>query len=538
MTDNAPPLQRLADAAGALYTLPTVAAEVLRLTNDPRVDVVLLKKCIENDPALAARLLRVVNSSLFGLSRQVSNLNQALALLGTKPLKLLVLGFSLPRGIFAGVETNTLARYWHHALVKAVSAREIADAMAPKLSDEAFLVGLLQDIGMLVLIQQLGEPYTEFVTRLEAQGGPLREGERESLGFDHTELSACLLRNWGLPALLIEAVAAEPMAGDTTDSEWGLGQIADLAEEIATLLADRRANALDRFLRRLRAREGHIPFDLEAAVLRIEKTVNQLADVLSLELPVREGYPDLLAEAHDRLAAVAAEAAGELMLADFERVKESPASAREATELARAMDRLLRRGTLREPAEIETPRPARPSVPRRADSAAALATLPELATDDPSLSGRLAALAAACRQHRWPLSLLLVQVDNVSDAVFQRGAAEGLRLSDRVGELCAALDCPGAVSLTVAESRFAVILPNCDRVRAVSLANGLVSAVGGLDAEHPTHDQPRLGVSGGVASVSQLPKNFPISELVTRADRCLFAAQACGGGLVKSIEIC
>ena len=69
--------------------------KVLELTDDPRLDTRTLKECIENDPALTGKLLRVVNSSLFGLSREVSDLNQALALLGTKPLKLLVLGFSL-----------------------------------------------------------------------------------------------------------------------------------------------------------------------------------------------------------------------------------------------------------------------------------------------------------------------------------------------------------------------------------------------------------------------------------------------------------
>ena len=89
-------IDQIVDRAGALFTLPAVAVEVLRLTQSPRVDVLALKACIERDPALTVKILRVVNSSLFGLPREVSDLNQALALLGIKPLKLLALGFSLP----------------------------------------------------------------------------------------------------------------------------------------------------------------------------------------------------------------------------------------------------------------------------------------------------------------------------------------------------------------------------------------------------------------------------------------------------------
>src|SRR5687767_12344218 len=83
-------LQRFVHRAGELYTLPRVAVEVLELTSEKVVDARKLKQCIEYDPALTAKLLRVVNSSLFGLSREVADLNQALAMLGTKPLKLLV----------------------------------------------------------------------------------------------------------------------------------------------------------------------------------------------------------------------------------------------------------------------------------------------------------------------------------------------------------------------------------------------------------------------------------------------------------------
>src|SRR5271154_3453796 len=101
MPDADTALNHFAKRAGQLYTLPAVALEVLELTQQPQVDIRALKECIENDPALTGKVLRVVNSALFGLGREVSDLNQALTLLGIKPLKMLVLGFALSEAMFA-----------------------------------------------------------------------------------------------------------------------------------------------------------------------------------------------------------------------------------------------------------------------------------------------------------------------------------------------------------------------------------------------------------------------------------------------------
>ena len=159
-------LEPLVKRARRLYTLPAVAMQVVELTSQPTIDAQALKNCVENDPALTTKILRVVNSSLFGLSRQVTDLNQALALLGTRPLKLLVLGFSLPKELLLGLPAEVLGRYWRKTVIKAVAARELAESLWRYPSDEAFITGLLQDLGMLALIQDLGDPYLRFLERV------------------------------------------------------------------------------------------------------------------------------------------------------------------------------------------------------------------------------------------------------------------------------------------------------------------------------------------------------------------------------------
>src|SRR5262245_35223413 len=177
-------VQQFIQRTGQLYSLPAAAAEVLRLTSEPRIDVRALHECLESDPALAARILRVVNSSLFGPSRQVTDLKQALTLLGIRPLKMLVLGFSLPKELFAGLEAEVLSRYWRQTLIKAIAARELCEAFWRVPGDEAFLAGLVQDIGTLVLIQQLGPSYQGLLSHVQSHGGSLLA--RELRSEEHT----------------------------------------------------------------------------------------------------------------------------------------------------------------------------------------------------------------------------------------------------------------------------------------------------------------------------------------------------------------
>ncbi len=300
MTAPSPLIETLVNRARELFSLPRVAMDVLELTKDPKVDARLLKDCIENDPALTSKLLRVVNSSLFGLSGEVSDLNQALALLGVKPLKLLVLGFSLPDGLFTGIAGDLLRRYWQHTLTKAVAAREICQTLWKVSGDEAFLCGLLQDIGQLVLIQDLGKPYVTFLRKMQDEEPDLLRLETRALGFDHTELTSRLLAHWNLPRDLVEAIA-RPRSADAIDrlppEKQPVTQILHLAELIAQLVADAHTVVLPELLDAGRRYRGLTPTQLESLIDRLQAKVEQLAEVLTLTLPDDKDYREVLVQA-------------------------------------------------------------------------------------------------------------------------------------------------------------------------------------------------------------------------------------------------
>jgi HD-like signal output (HDOD) protein/GGDEF domain-containing protein len=576
-TDAAATVDRLTTRAGQLYSLPTVAMQVVQLTNNPAVDVRALKECIENDPALTSKILRVVNSSLFGLSREVSDLNQALALLGTKPLKLLVLGFSLPSGLFSAVEGEILARYWRHTLTKAVAGREISETLWHLAGDDAFIAGLLQDLGMLLLIQQLGDPYVRFLRRVWGEGINLSALENESLGFDHRELTARLLERWGLPSSLVEAVAWDPeFSPHQPEDRSPLPRIVYLAELIARLLADNSQQVLPTVLQVGQDYCRLTQDQLTALVGRLEEKVRQLADVLSLQLPEGLDYRDILVEAHARLSEVACEAAAHLVQARAEGGKmfeEEEALATEIQDLHRAIASLAIRPK-EKPAPPAAISPSKGSAfpcspeghPGEKAFAAAdgsPASLPggnplglaaEIAEDKPleqvpaesriepelaapELAALLAAAVAACRQARCALSLLLIKFDRPADSRLAEGARGIPRLLQLCERACRNLEHPGMHCLRYGQTGFALILPDCERRAAVEYGSELIHEFRQLTP--PGVDRLSLPsrVSVGVAAVALPPKNFPPQDLLTAANRCLYGSQASGGGVVKSIEI-
>ncbi|MCS7303566.1 MAG: HDOD domain-containing protein [Thermoguttaceae bacterium] len=304
-------IERFVQRAGTLYSLPAVAVKIVQLADDPQLDTHQLKECIENDPALTSRILRVVNSSLFGLSCPVADLGQALTLLGVKPLKLLVLGFSLPEGLYAGIAAEVLQWYWRRTLTKAVAARQLSEKLWRRPGDDAFLIGLLQDLGMLLLIQSLGQPYQEFVQRVRSLGKDLIAMEREVMGFDHTALTARLLEYWRLPEGIVRWVSwqelQQRLQAPATQTV-GLAQAIHMAEGLTRVLADHQPEYLHQLLAPGATYRGLTQSQLEEIVTDLESKVAQLAEVLHLDLPPTEDHRTILLQAHRHLSEAAAEA--------------------------------------------------------------------------------------------------------------------------------------------------------------------------------------------------------------------------------------
>ena len=533
MNDTGNTLDRIASKASQLFSLPAVAMKVLELTENAKVDTLALKQCLETDPALTGKVLRVVNSSVYGLSREVSDLNQALALLGTKPLKLLVLGFSLPAGLFEGIVGDVLLRYWRHTLVKAVAAREIAETFWRRAGDEPFIAGLLQDLGALLLIQELGEPYVRFLEEVRGHNVEIADLERESLGFEHTQLTARLLHHWKLPATLVQAVLlSDAPASEENTAATAIRQILRLAELVACLLADGQEDALALLLE-----EGHDSCGLrrsavEELVAGLEEKVGQLADTLNVDLAGGTDYRELLEAAHARLVGVAEEVAGDLVGAAAATGGENGPMADILASLAKAAAGV---SEYTPDAQMETSPPDVAEVSSApSDSRLSARESAASATIAPArLSAYVATAAAACRQIRCPMSIMLVEMNKPESLALALGRHGFLQVRSQIGEACRNVEHEQRACLPYGEIGFLVILSDCERQTAVRIGQALIQTIRG---QAGAGGAP-VGVSVGVASVSLPPVNFDPDLMLESADRCLYGARSSGGTMVKSIEI-
>ncbi|MEM7681595.1 MAG: HDOD domain-containing protein [Planctomycetota bacterium] len=185
-----------------IATLPEVTMKIIHLVEDPDSTAQDLNKVISNDPALGARILKVVNSAFYGLPGQIGSINRAVVLLGLNAVKNIAIAASLAK-LFRGgkICSHFDARdLWTNAIASATTTRLLAERVGLGLPDEAFLAGLIHDIGLMVEIQA---KRTEFVEALELfyaeENVSLIEAETKVIGASHEQFGAGLCKQWKFP---------------------------------------------------------------------------------------------------------------------------------------------------------------------------------------------------------------------------------------------------------------------------------------------------------------------------------------------------
>lgn len=191
-----------------LPSLPRAVIEVLRLTADPRSRAREVADAIGQDPALTARVLRLVNSAWFGFSAPIATAHHAVVILGFETVRALAVGVAALRTARAsGAAAAPLDEYWRHSAAVASCARDIARTALPAASwGEAFTAGLLHDVGHLVLASVAPKALRWVLECGRRHARPLPRLEREILGLDHAELGAYAAERWGLPEVLVSAI--------------------------------------------------------------------------------------------------------------------------------------------------------------------------------------------------------------------------------------------------------------------------------------------------------------------------------------------
>lgn len=231
-----------------IATLPEITVKIIELVEDPTSTAQDLNNVISNDPALCSRILKVVNSSFYGLPGQIGSINRAIVLLGLNAVKNIAISASMAK-LFRGgqlCDKFSARDLWMHAIATGAASKLIADKLKMGVGDEAFLAGLTHDIGMMVEMQYDRLKLIEVVEQIsvDANGNPnrdMREVEREVFGADHQAFGKALCERWKFPEAF-----AQVTGHHHTPLELPTG-----ARSMASLVyvADRLASSLDRAFR-------------------------------------------------------------------------------------------------------------------------------------------------------------------------------------------------------------------------------------------------------------------------------------------------
>ena len=216
-TDNKQIIRDKILNADDLPTLPAIVGRILELVDNPKTTAGTLSDLINVDPVMATKVLKVSNSAFFGFPRKISTLNLAVVILGFSSLKHLCLSVGVmnmwPQENETGLDMKA---FWAHSIATGVAARLLARKVNYKIPGEAFVVGLIHDIGKLLLNGLVQEDYDTVLRTSQSGEKSMYEIEQEILGVDHSEIGGWLTEKWNLPPELVQSIA-EHHGEDYTD---------------------------------------------------------------------------------------------------------------------------------------------------------------------------------------------------------------------------------------------------------------------------------------------------------------------------------
>ncbi len=469
-----------------LPTLPGVALQIVELARNPEVGLAEVAEVMGRDPALATKVLRMANSPVYSRQRKIENVRQALVLFGLDGALTVALSFSVAtvvRDASSGGRGLDYAHFWRRSLSSAAAGSLVGRQAGLQRAEDLFLAGLIQDIGMAALDRALPELYGE-LGDVQYDHRALLAAEAAVAGANHGEATAWMLEHWGFPEHLVAMIQASH-GGDVQALEGApvearaLFVAADLAD--AWWSPDRQgalagcAERADRLLE----------FGQEALLALVE----QLAEEIHLLSQLME--TDLGDAAF--LAAMADEARELLMLRNLRNIR-------------RADDLEERTRELEEEAQTDP-----------------LTGVGNRGRFDEVLASEF----EAARAQKWPLSLVLIDLDHFKRVNDELGHQAGDQVLCQVAQAIRSCIRESDCLARYGGEEFGIVLPGTPLEGAVQVCERILEAV--RSASRPVAGRTlRVTVSIGLAALDAGTDMASQEDLVAAADKALYAAKRGG----------
>jgi two-component system, cell cycle response regulator len=475
-----------------LPSLPSIAIQVLEMAQSEQADIAEIARIISKDPALSSKILRTVNSSFYGRSQSISTISHALVILGLQSVKTLVLGFSLVNNL-----SKTKSRgfkhiiYWRRSVYAATAARLLAIKLQVVQQEECFLAGLLQDIGMLVLDQVLGEPYGE-VHEQAPSHRMLCEAEQAAIQMTHAEVSGLLADQWKLPPVLSVPMAFHHRPEAVSDPVLRkLTEVVSLASACADVFVDEQ------------------PAD---AIASVRKTCGQLYNIGEVEAD------QLLDEICTRTKEVAPLFEIAVVNQSYEAiVKKANETLVELTlkMQQQAANLEQQNAKLKEAATVD-----------------ALTGLANRSAFDQFVAQQFEASVAAGK----PMSMLLIDIDRFKLVNDKHGHPAGDAVLRAVGKLLKSAARAQDLSARYGGEEMSLVMPGTTRVTAAAIAESIRRAICAKPMVIDGAEVP-ITISIGVATLEEgMPFKLP-AHLIKAADLAVYAAKHGGRNCVKVFSL-
>jgi putative nucleotidyltransferase with HDIG domain len=201
-------IRKIAESVIGLPTLPTVVSKMIDLVDSPRTSAGLLARLISADQALTAKVLKLANSAYYGFPREISTVNMAIVVLGFNAVKEMGLSISV-FDVFKKTASSAIfdvARFWEHSVGCGTASRMLARTYRPAIAGEAFVAGLLHDVGKVILKQYFDNELASIITLQKDKGMSLEEAEEAIIGTSHAQIGSWLAEKWNLPKIICETI--------------------------------------------------------------------------------------------------------------------------------------------------------------------------------------------------------------------------------------------------------------------------------------------------------------------------------------------
>ncbi|MAY73249.1 MAG: hypothetical protein CMJ31_00720 [Phycisphaerae bacterium] len=293
-----------------LPSLPLVAVRVIDLTSDPDVSMDDLAGVIQTDQALAAKVLRTINSSFYGLRERCSSIRKAIVMLGLSPVKSLTLGFSLVSSIDVSSEPRfDFKSYWRRGLLTSVAGRTVAVRMGLDCADEVFLAGLLQDVGMFAMYKALGSEYLYAIEQTQGDHSKLVREELLAFEHQHPEIGAMLAQRWRLPDSLVIPIRYHERPTAAPKEALEIVRCAALGGLAHDILTEEDARAATRRFYQRAEQWFRMTTDVCDSILReVSEGAKELADLLDVDAGDFRKAEEVLGAADRQIVAIGSSA--------------------------------------------------------------------------------------------------------------------------------------------------------------------------------------------------------------------------------------